>query len=97
MTEAKTYRPKHREVQAMQFVDLNSYLEIVAWWKESNTSTLSAEEMFGYRTPIMLMNSPSGATVAVNPGDWVIRDEAGEFEKCERAVFEASYVESGAA
>lgn len=81
----------------MQFVDLDSYLEIVAWWSESNTSTLSAEEMFGYRTPIMLMNSRSGATFALNPGDWVIRDETGEFEMCERGVFEASYVEVGAA
>jgi hypothetical protein len=97
MTKPKTYRPKYGEVQAMQFVDLDSYLEIVAWWKEANTSTLSAEEMFGYRTPIMLMNSRSGATTALNPGDWVIRDEAGEFEKCERGAFEAAYVEAGAA
>jgi hypothetical protein len=97
MTKVHIYRPKHGEIQAMQFVDLNSYLEIVAWWSETNASTLSAQEMFQYRTPIMLMNSCSGETSALNPGDWVIRDETGEFWKCGRGVFEASYVEAGVA
>lgn len=97
MSKPATFRPKHGEIQAVQFVDLDSYLAIVAWWKEANASTLSAEEMFQYRTPIMLMNSPSGATIAVNPGDWVIRDEAGEFWKCGLGIFEASYVEVGSA
>lgn len=91
MTRAQTFRPKHGEIQAMQFLDLDSYLHIVAWWKATNTSTLSAEEMFQYRTPIMLMNSASGATHALNPGDWVIRDERGEFHPCRPDMLEAMY------
>lgn len=90
-TEPTTYRPKHGEIQAMQFLDLASYLEIVAWWSETNASTLSAEEMFQYRTPIMLMNSSSGATRPVSPGDWVIRDGRGEFHPCGPDVFAEAY------
>ncbi|MFP8960023.1 hypothetical protein ACLIYP_05540 [Streptomyces nanhaiensis] len=74
----------------MRFTDLDSYLGIVAWWKEQNTGTLAAEEMFEYRHPIMLINTLEG-TMSASPGDYVIRGVQGEIYPCKPDIFEATY------
>lgn len=84
------YRKKPVEVEAMRFTDLDSYLSIIDWWKSIYEGTLSAEEMFEYRTPIMLVNTLEG-TMAANPGDYIIKGVQGEFYPCKPDIFEATY------
>ena len=84
------FRKKPVEIEAVQFTDLDSYLAIVAWWKDVDTGTLTADEMFEYRRPIMLLKTLEG-TMAANPGDWVIRGVQGEFYPCKPDIFEATY------
>jgi len=48
--------------ETTQFTGLDSYLDIVARWKAQNTSTLTAEETFQYRRPIMLITTLTGTT-----------------------------------
>ena len=88
------FRKKPVEIEAMQFTDLDSYLNIVAWWQAQNTGTLSAEEMFEFRTPLMLVNTLEG-TMAANPGDWIIRGVQGEFYPCKPDIFSETYEECG--
>lgn len=84
------YRKRPVEIEAVQFTDLDSYLAIVAWWKDVDTGTLTADEMFEYRHPIMLLKTLEG-TMAANPGDWIIRGVQGEFYPCKPDIFAATY------
>jgi hypothetical protein len=86
------YRKKPVEIEAMQFVGLDSYMAIVDWYKATTVSTLSAEEALSFRMPIMLIATLEG-TMAANPGDWIIRGVKGEFYPCKPDIFAATYEE----
>ncbi|WP_432679142.1 hypothetical protein ACRAJ3_09720 [Rhodococcus pyridinivorans] len=88
----KRYRKKPVEIEAMQFTDLDSYLKIVEWWKAQNTGTLTADEVFTFKRPIMLVATLEG-TMSANPGDWIIRGVKGEFYPCKPDIFAATYDE----
>lgn len=89
MSEAKRFRKKPVEIEAMQFHDLDSYLKIVDWMKESGDTHALADEI-RYTTPIMLIQTLEG-TMAANPGDWIIRGVQGEFYPCKPDIFAATY------
>jgi len=84
------YRKKPVVIEAMRFLTLDDYLAVVAWFDEVNTGTLSAEETFQFRSPLMLVTTLEG-TMAANPGDWIIRGVQGEFYPCKPDIFEATY------
>lgn len=86
---AQKFRKKPVEISAMQFTDLDSYLDIVDWMKaEGDTHALADEVRF--TTPIMLIQTLEG-TMAANPGDWIIRGVHGEFYPCKPDIFAATY------
>lgn len=86
---AQRFRKKPVEIEAMQFTDLDSYLDIVAWMKGSGDTHALADEV-RYETPIMLLHTLEG-TMAASPGDWIIRGVKGEFYPCRCDIFEATY------
>lgn len=87
--EMAKYRKKPVVIEAIQFNGLEDYLKIVEWSRQSN-STLSPEELFEYRAPIMLANTLEG-TMAANPGYYIIKGVNGEFYPCKPDVFEQTY------
>lgn len=84
------YRKKPVIIEAIQFNGLEDYLKICQWFKETNTSTLSLEETFEYRTPIMLISTLEG-TMAANVGDYIIKGVNGEFYPCKPDIFVKTY------
>lgn len=76
-------------VEAKQFTDMDSYLEIVAWMKECGDTHALANEIH-YSTPIMYFQTWRGA-VAANPGDWIVRGDDGKFFACPSQQFAATY------
>lgn len=83
------FRKKPVVVEAIQFTDLDSYLDIVEWMKGSGDTHALADEI-RYETPIMLIHTLEG-TMAANPGDWIIKGVEGEFYPCAKSIFEATY------
>jgi hypothetical protein len=83
------YRKQPVVIEAIQFNGLGDYLKIVEWSKKSD-NTLSAEELFQFRTPIMLVNTLEG-TMAANIGDYIIKGVNGEFYPCKPDIFEKTY------
>lgn len=92
---AQMFRKKPVEIQAIQFTDMNSYLDIVAWWKSWKTETLDATEKFEFRggpggNALVLINTLEGWMTA-SPGDWIIRGVQDEVYPCKPDIFEATY------
>jgi hypothetical protein len=85
------FRKKPVEIEAMQFNDLDSYLDIVKWMQASGDIHALADEV-RYETPLMLLITLEG-TMAANPGDWIIRGIQGEFYPCKPDIFAGSYDE----
>jgi hypothetical protein len=83
------FRKKPVIIEAMQFTDLDSYSEIIAWMKSSGDTSALADEV-KYSTPVMLIQTLEG-TMAANPGDWIIRGVKNEFYPCKPDIFEATY------
>lgn len=83
------YRKKPVVIEAIQFNNLDDYLEICNWIDDSK-STLSAAETVEFRTPIMLVNTLEG-TMAANPGDYIIKGVNNEFYPCKPDIFEKTY------
>jgi hypothetical protein len=83
------YRKKPVVIEAIQFNGLEDYLKIVEWSKKSD-NTLSTEELFQFRTPIMLVTTLEG-TMAANKGDYIIKGVNGEFYPCKPDIFEKTY------
>lgn len=83
------YRKKPVVIEAVQFNGHEDYLKIVEWSRTSE-NTLSAEELFEFRTPIMLVNTLEG-TMAANPGDYIIKGINDEFYPCKPDIFEKTY------
>lgn len=83
------YRKKPVVIEAIQFNGIDDYLKIVEWSKESD-NTLPADELFQFRTPIMLVNTLEG-TMAANPGDYIIKGVNDEFYPCKPDIFEKTY------
>lgn len=86
----KQYRKLPVIIEAMQFNTMDDYLNIVEFYQKVNKSTLSAEEVFHFKTPLMLITTLEG-TMAANPGDWIIRGVNGEFYPCKPDIFEKTY------
>lgn len=84
------FRKKPVAVEAMRFESMDDYFAIASWFRKVNTGTLSAEETFQFRHPLMLVTTLEGTMVA-NPGDWIIRGVQGEFYPCKSDIFEATY------
>lgn len=84
------YRKKPVVIEAIQFNGLDDYLKICQLYKETNESTLSVEEVFEYKTPIMLVNTLEG-TMSANVGDYIIKGVYGEFYPCKPDIFEKTY------
>jgi hypothetical protein len=83
------YRKKPVVIEAIQFNGLEDYLKICEWSKTSE-NTLSTDELFQFRTPIMLVNTLEG-TMAANKGDYIIKGVNGEFYPCKPDIFEKTY------
>lgn len=83
------YRKKPVVIEAIQFNNLDDYLEICKWIDDSE-STLSSSETVEFRTPIMLVNTLEG-TMAATPGDYIIKGVNGEFYPCKPDIFEKTY------
>lgn len=83
------YKKKPVVIDAIQFNGVNDYLEIVRLYNIERP-TLSAEEVFEYRTPIMLISTLEG-TMAANPGDYIIKGVNGEYYPCKPDIFEKTY------
>lgn len=81
------FRKKPVVIEALQFQDIDSYLNIVEWAKKSGNTR--ADE-FRYTTPIMLIPTLEG-TMSASPGDWIIKGVKGEFYPCKPDIFEATY------
>lgn len=75
------YRKKPVEVEAMQFVDRESALDIEKW------SGDAAKHFQGDGCIRVL--EPTRFRYA-DPGDWIVK-EAGEFYVCKPEIFEATY------
>jgi len=88
---AQKYIKKQRPVEAMQFVDMDSYLEIVQWMKVNKCTYALADEV-EYRSNIMLMPSHRG-TVVIHEGDWLLKEIDGSFIPCADELFKAIYIE----
>ncbi|MER6435422.1 hypothetical protein ABT275_03535 [Streptomyces sp. NPDC001185] len=87
------FRKKPVEIEALQFIDLDSYLAIVAWWKAWKTETLDATEKFEFRggpTALLLVHTLEG-WMAASSGDWIIRGIQGELYPCKPNIFAATY------
>jgi hypothetical protein len=84
------YHKRKSDVDAMQYNDFGSYLNIVAWYKEYSKSTLSAEEVFSFIPPLMFVITDNGCEV-VERGDYIILDTFG-VRVCKRNVFQELYV-----
>ena len=92
---ATKYRKKPVVVEAMQFTDLDSYLDVVAWWRtgKAKSETLDAHEKFEFRggpTALMLINTLEG-WMSAQPGDYIIKGTEGEFYPCKPAAFAATF------
>lgn len=87
-------RPALRNlVQAYQFKGtICSYQEIVKWMKDEGCTHAKADEV-EFRRPIMLIIDGSGATQAVNPGDWIFqrRTDPVEFTTVPDHVFQLMF------
>ena len=83
------YRKKPVVIEAVRFTGIDSYLDIVAWMKESGDTHALAGEVH-YTTPLMLIHTLEG-TMAADPGDWIIRGVKGEFYPCKPDIFDATY------
>jgi hypothetical protein len=59
------FRKKPVVIEAVQFNDMNSYLEIVKWMKAAGNTFATANEV-KYSMPIMLIQTLEG-TMAANP------------------------------
>lgn len=90
MSKAKTFTKIPVSIEAIQFKGLDEYLDIVDWYKEVNTSTLSGEEIFAFWFPILLINI-DGRWDALNPGDWIVRNTEGKFVRVQEDVFAQEY------
>ncbi|MBW4598985.1 MAG: hypothetical protein KME29_05055 [Calothrix sp. FI2-JRJ7] len=83
------FRKKPVVIEAMQFSDLDSYLEILKWMKICGDTVALANEV-KYVTPLMLIPTPEGV-MAANPTDWIIRGVKNEFYPCKNDIFLATY------
>jgi len=83
------FRKKPVVIEAVQFNDMNSYLEIVKWMKDAGDTFAIANEV-KYSMPVMLIQTLEG-TMAANPGDWIIKGIQGEFYPCKNEIFLESY------
>lgn len=81
------YRKKPVVIEAEQFFNLEDYLKIVAWARESG-STFADD--FQYQTNIMIIPTLEGAMTA-NPGDYIIKGVNGEFYPCKPEIFVKTY------
>ena len=84
------YIKKPVVIEAFKFNGLEDYLKIVKHYKETNVTTLSAEEVFEYRAPIMIIQTLEGAHAA-NAGDYIIKGIKGEYYPCKPDIFEMTY------
>jgi hypothetical protein len=84
------YVPKYPALEAMPFNGIVDYYAIVDWMKACNDTHALADEV-QYHHPIIIFPSIYGA-VAVEPGDYVVRDMNNVFSKMDKLSFEANYV-----
>lgn len=84
------YRKKPVIIEAFKFDGMDDYLKIVEHYKETNTTTFTAEETFMYKHPIMLINTLEGC-MSANVGDFIIKGVKGEYYPCKPDIFEATY------
>ena len=87
------FRKKPVVIEAVQFVDMESYLAIVNWWKSWKTETLDATEKFEFRggpKSIMLVSTLEG-WMSASVGDWIIRGIKDEVYPCKPDIFADIY------
>lgn len=85
----KRYLKLPTVVEAIQFTGKENFDEV---WR-----FLHRGRNFEHGTPSAMQNQISIKTLwgnsTVNPGDWVVKDEDGDFYACKDSVFRDSYVE----
>lgn len=84
------FRKKPVIIEAIQFNGLDDYLKIVKYYNENNKSTLTADEVFRYDHPIMIIRTLEGA-MSASQGDYIIEGVNGEFYPCKPDIFEKTY------
>ena len=89
MRKVKKYRKKPVVIEAVQYNDLDSYLEICKWIDDSE-NTLSADELVELRGKTMIINTLEGAMIG-NKGDYIIKGVNGEFYPCKPGIFAKTY------
>lgn len=89
-----TYNARNATVEAMRFGSVRDYLLIVKWMKERGDTTALADEV-RFTSPVMLLPSGGGMQVA-HFGDFIVRDQFGNFFPVKGDVFTAMYAEAGA-
>ncbi|MFB9926006.1 hypothetical protein ACFORO_12495 [Amycolatopsis halotolerans] len=88
MSEAKTFRKKPVEIQAIQFTgEPNNFDEVCRFLGEQQHG--HREEQYGPEAHILIYTLEG--TVRADPGDWIIRDVTGEFYPCQPDIFEQNY------
>lgn len=83
----KKFKKKPVIIEAVQFNNIDDYLKIYNWMKESNYTM--ADECI-YSTPEMHIQTLEGC-MSAKPGDWIIKGVNGEFYPCKPDVFEQTY------
>ena len=81
----KKYRKKPVVIEAVQFNNMDDYLRIAQWMKDSD-STFEC----GFSTPEMWVQTLEGR-MSARPGDWIIKGVKGEFYPCKPDIFAATY------
>ena len=88
----KKYRKKPVVIEAMQFKNVSTGIEIQLWAERSShkVSLQYAEDTDPLANIRMLIETLEGLMIA-QPGDWIIRGIKGEFYPCKPDIFEATY------
>jgi hypothetical protein len=85
---AKTYRKKPVEIQAVQVIDDLTQIYEVAEWIHANGGKLT-DPLCTFDCAFRIHTLEGD--MAVNLGDYVIRGVKGEFYPCKPDIFEATY------
>lgn len=83
----KKYRSKPVIKEAIQFKDMETYLEICDFAKSRGVDIY---KIFSYTTNFMHIKTLEG-TMTAYAGDYIICGLKGEFYPCKSDIFEASY------
>ena len=89
MSEAKKFRKKPVEIEAVQF-DGNNDAEVLDWMTSHGYHWEEGRFHPGEKLIIVTLEGNMKAST----GDWIIRGVQGEFYPCKPDIFEATYEET---